>query len=322
MQTLNGFSPIAVSPAKLPSVLGLVLATTPEQPADRLAIEALQAYLDVADATVAGFRCGPPDHPTAATVTLRLPGRTAVVLTAFPEARAIDPAAQSACLDAALRDLATRDPHYAQVLLEPTAATKARLITAAGFAHITTLEYRARGSRFPWVEPPADAGITWTAYSPATHDRFAATIAATYEDSQDCPELTGLRPMDDVIAAHQASGAFDPGLWELALRGDTPAGVLLLARLPDATSAEIAYMGVTPPFRGQGLGKLLLRRALEQCRSRGLKQITIVADERNTAARGLYQRFAFRVIGRRDAYLLPRDGLQSRYREPRSGETP
>lgn len=302
-------------------MLGLVLATTPDQPADRLAIESFQAFLDIADATVAGFRCGPPDHPTAAAVTLLLPGRTAIVLTAFPEARAINPAAESDCLLAALRDLATRDPHYAQVLLEPTAATKARLITAAGFARIATLEYRTRGSRFPWVEPPADADITWTPYSPATHDDFAATIAATYEGSQDCPELTGLRPMDDVIAAHQASGAFDPSLWELARRGDAPAGVLLLARLPDATSAEIAYMGVTPPFRGQGLGKLLLRRALEKCRSRGLKQITIVADERNAAARGLYQRFAFRVIGRRDAYLLPRERLQGRYREPRSDAT-
>src|SRR5690606_20330057 len=83
------------------------------------------------------------------------------------------------------------------------------------------------------VRPPAlPAGCSWETYSPATHQTFIQTIQQTYVDSLDCPALTGLRHMEDVIASHKASGDFDPNQWFLLYHQQTPVAVLLLAEAP------------------------------------------------------------------------------------------
>ena len=102
----------------------------------------------------------------------------------------------------------------------------------------------------PRVAPPAVAPQAWTAFTRHTYDEFAATLLATYEESLDCPELSNLRPIDDIISGHQASGHFDSGLWELLHLEGRIAGCLLLSPLRRTSAAEVVYMGVVPEFRG------------------------------------------------------------------------
>jgi ribosomal protein S18 acetylase RimI-like enzyme len=128
-------------------------------------------------------------------------------------------------------------------------------------------------------------------------------LLATYNDSLDCPELTGLRPIEDILAGHRAAGQFDPRLWELFLVDDEPAGCLLLAPLHTAPSLEVVYMGVVPEHRGRGVGDALLRRALQQCREHGARLLTLAVDGRNAPAKRLYERFGLKTVARRDAYL-------------------
>ncbi len=51
-------------------------------------------------------------------------------------------------------------------------------------------------------------------------------------------------------------------VWLLTVRG-APAGFFELRRHPDQ-SVELAYFGVLPEYQGQGLGKWLLTRAVEE----------------------------------------------------------
>ncbi len=193
--------------------------------------------------------------------------------------------------------------HYAQALIEPEAAGKRALLAQAGFVPLTTLLYQERSAKFPWVDPPPDSEVEWIRYGADTHAGFAETVLTTYEGSLDCPELTGLRPIADIFGAHQAAGRFDPALWELARCNGQSAGVLLLSRMVHGPVLELVYMGVVPAWRRRGVGALLLRRALERCRERGAKEITVVVDVRNTPARRLYERFAFATVAQREACL-------------------
>ncbi|TWT46309.1 Mycothiol acetyltransferase [Phycisphaerae bacterium RAS1] len=239
---------------------------------------------------------------SAVCVVLLLPGRTAVVMLPSLSRGGLEERDQRACVAELLAGLRDRGLYYAQALIEPAAIDQRRIIEAAGFIFLTGLLYLRRGVTYPWVEPPA-ADAHWLSYSDAQRERFERLVLATYADSRDCPELAGLRPAEDVLAAHRGAGVFDPELWQIAQRDGQDAGVLLMARLPASDAAEVAYTGVPRAFRRRGMGSLMMRRALQLCRERRVQQLTLVVDERNDAARALYARFGMGEYGRRLAYI-------------------
>lgn len=291
--------------ADLPALLSVVLASRSDPDAAERQAPALLAYLQISGSQWRGWCVGEPARPQAAVVALLLPGRTAMLLCGDPQAPSLDAETQRRLVCRAIDELREMPLHYVQALLDQDDAGRASALSAAGFAALTRLSYLERGATYPWCDPPDTDAVAWDAYAPDTHDRFEQTVLGTYEDSRDCPELSGLRPMHDVLAAHKASGVFDPSLWQLArVTGDEDAGCVLLARMPDPSLVEIVYMGLRPAWRGRGLGQQLMRRALQQARMCKAQRVTVVVDERNTPARRLYERFGFAPIDSRQAYLL------------------
>jgi ribosomal protein S18 acetylase RimI-like enzyme len=259
-------------------------------------------YIETRGLEWVAWRCWRQRHETACLFVLLLPGRTAIVM--FPPfaARSGGSDDQRQLLAAGLEDLAGRELHYVQALVEPQAADKRELLKACGFTHLTQLIYLRR---------PVSAGrervngleATWRAYDAESHSAFAQVLLATYEDSRDCPELTDLRPIDAVIASHKAAGEFDPALWEIACVAGERAGCILLAPAMHEPLMEVVYLGVVPGWRRRGAGKLLLRRALEQCGRVGIPQLAAVVDRRNDPARQLYAGFEFKPTAAREAYI-------------------
>lgn len=270
-----------------------------------LAINNFLAYISVPGIEWDGVSAGPARGSHGVVVSLRLPGRTALLLLSAPDDPTHADPDHQAALSAALLRLAPYPLHYAQVLLEPQAVGKRRLLERAGFRQIARLLYQDRAATYPWCDPPSPRAAEWLGYHEREHKSFAETILATYQDSLDCAELLGLRPMDDVIESHRAAGPFDPALWELALVDGAPAGCLLMSRVAGVDLVEIVYTGVIPAFRGRGIGAILLQRALAHARRIGRRRVTVVVDEVNAPARRLYARFAFELIGTRDVYVLP-----------------
>ncbi len=65
---------------------------------------------------------------------------------------------------------------------------------------------------------------------------------------------------------------------------------------------HITNLAVHPARRHQGIARALLGAILEDARRRGLTVALLEVRPTNREARGLYERFGFRVIGRRKGY--------------------
>src|SRR5262249_40154028 len=144
-----------------------------------------------------------------------------------------------------------------------------------GFAHVTSLCYMQHD-----LSSSATAGkggrLCYVPYSelpgPAT---FNATLLRSYEGSQDCPEITGVRTADEIGEAPRAQGKHDPARWWLALAGGRPVGVLLLDEVPEWAAWDVAYVGVVPEMRGRGYGRELMHKALAVARAEGVARLTL-----------------------------------------------
>jgi ribosomal-protein-alanine N-acetyltransferase len=75
-------------------------------------------------------------------------------------------------------------------------------------------------------------------------------------------------------------------------------GVLMLA----PGEAQILNLSVVPDARREGLGRLLLRRFIDDARRLGAEQIFLEVRVSNVAAVALYAAEGFRPVGRRESY--------------------
>jgi ribosomal-protein-alanine N-acetyltransferase len=82
--------------------------------------------------------------------------------------------------------------------------------------------------------------------------------------------------------------------------------------------AHITLLGINPNYQRQGLGQLLLYALLQEAVERKLERATLEVRAGNQAAINLYEKFGFRLAGRRkkyypktgeDALILWRGGL-------------
>lgn len=232
-------------------------------------------------------------------------GRTAlfyVPQTVTPEIPV--PAAQVQCIIQATKDAAAAGMALGQVILPPEAQETAALYRRAGFFDLATLRYMRRHR--PLFQPslalsPECQIVT---YTPDTRLDFAQTIKASYEQTLDCPRLSNLRNIDDVMAGHQAN-AFDPTLWFLLKRNSRNAGVLLLAHRPENSVLELVYLGLVPHSRGMGLGTQLVKLALIAAMRVRSATVTLAVDSANTPAVHLYRRSHFEPTVERQVLIHP-----------------
>lgn len=245
------------------------------------------------------FRDGRLESACLATVS---PGRSAMLfLPGTGRAAAADVLVP--LLVRILRDAGTQDVRLVQAMVGAGRFAEEHALRAAGFEFLAELVYMRRDADALMPVPVVAEGLSWTTYGPDRHDLFARTIAGTYQQSLDCPRLTGLRRIDDIIAGHQAAGEFDPQRWYVLHAGGSPAGVLLLARVPRRAVMEVVYMGLLPEQRGRGYGRVLLHRAICTARGAGCVELSLAADAANAPAMRLYRSCGFVETARRRAWI-------------------
>ena len=147
-------------------------------------------------------------------------------------------------------------------------------------------------------------------------------IEETYVSTLDCPELENIRSWRDVIDSHKASGRFDPRGWIIASLKGQLAGLALVNRMTARPACELVYMGVSPAFRGKGLGRVLVQRALEATLLLDADTLTLAVDTRNKPALKHYRRCRFTATDTRDAYFVPPAQSPTASHEPATGEPP
>jgi mycothiol synthase len=98
---------------------------------------------------------------------------------------------------------------------------------------------------------------------------------------------------------------FDPSLWFLAMDGDQIAGICLCRgkRGDDESFGWVGTLGVTRPYRRQGLGMALLLHAFAELRTRGKTKVGLGVDASSlTGATLLYEKAGMHVSERFDLY--------------------
>lgn len=239
----------------------------------------------------------------SAALAVESPGKTAILYippTAGPSRRQDASEAAVAALTVQAHD---RGVVLVQGLLGLHESEQATALSNVGYRYLAELIYMDRtvGDSGPNIN--SYGGLRFHTYLASDRERYVSTIAATYQESLDCPALTPLRDLDDVITGHEATGVYDPRGWILATDGSEPAGVILLAGVPRRSAVEVVYMGVVRASRGKGVGNALLHRADAYARSRGADVVTLAVDSTNAPAKKLYARWMFRETSRRRAWI-------------------
>ncbi|MBW4597139.1 MAG: ribosomal protein S18-alanine N-acetyltransferase [Brasilonema angustatum HA4187-MV1] len=73
--------------------------------------------------------------------------------------------------------------------------------------------------------------------------------------------------------------------------------------------AHITILAVHPQYHRQGFGQVLLYSVLKSACKRGLERATLEVRASNSAAISLYQKFGFKIAGRRRRYYNDEDAL-------------
>jgi mycothiol synthase len=198
--------------------------------------------------------------------------------------------------------LQQRGAKLGQALLNPAESDLGKPLLRNGFAHITNLWYMRHFLDLSTEVLTVAERLT---YQPWSQDpgRFQETLLLTYEGTRDCPEVNGIRTLDEVLEGHRAQGRYNPERWWLALARNRPVGVLLLTELLDSQGWDVSYIGVVAAARRRGVGRELMSKALLEARTAEAGQLTLSVDARNQPACNLYTRLGFEAFDNRDVFL-------------------
>ncbi len=251
-------------------------------------------------------------------------GRTAMIFLSNPETKGVlGPIATqtdeiSASIKGALAGLQAYAPDQvalAQTLIEPEHTWAHSACTDAGMISVGQLDYMRKtivkaAPQAPTPDWPSGIEVRpiRTLDPNANDSDYQSLITAlegSYEETLDCPELCGLRSMDDVVESHKATGEFDPSRWHLIFKDGHPAGCCLLTHIPQSNSVELVYLGISPQARGLGLGRCVLAYAIDGLGAIGINEVTCAVDNRNAPAISIYKSLGFSRFDARVGFVSP-----------------
>jgi ribosomal protein S18 acetylase RimI-like enzyme len=218
-----------------------------------------------------------------------LPGGIAVIWP--PRSVGDDPSVEDALAAAALARVT--GVKVVQAFLPSERSAWAGPLLRAGFRRVTRVlqmtatPRSARGSR-----SAAASRLSTVSFPLCDPAEFERALIRAHDDSLDCPELHGVRTPAEVLAGYRDC-APDLTRWWLARVDEAPAGVLILG------PSDLAFVGVVPEQRGQGIGRALVEHAVTVQLA-----LSLIVDARNEPAIRVYQALGFESVGAREVFLL------------------
>jgi mycothiol synthase len=192
----------------------------------------------------------------------------------------------------------------AQAPVAPADAERAVALERNGFTYMTQMLYLDHDlNDIPEPEAPARA-CSLEPISETNEAAFREALARSYEETLDCPELNGVRTIDEVLAGYRSAGPFSAERWLLIRAGDAPAGVVVVTALPESATWELSYLGIVPEHRRRGFARAAVCHALSAARDAGAAQVIVAVDSRNAPALHLYRTLRFVEGDARDVYLF------------------
>jgi GNAT superfamily N-acetyltransferase len=160
--------------------------------------------------------------------------------------------------------------------------------------------------------PAVPAGCDLLPWRHEHSEAHAEVIFQSFHDEIDSaifPNFTHLAGCDLLMRAIWTKAAFVPDATWLAVGPFGACGTV--QGLRDRCYGAIQNLGIVPEYRGRGLGRLLLLKALHGFRQAGLKHAYLEVTARNEGAVRLYRQLGFR--GTRTIYkavpLIPAEAF-------------
>ncbi len=243
------------------------------------------------------------NRPLAAALVVPNAGRTAMLFLSPLRHRADLPVSQDLAHQAVSRQDG-RKIRLIQALLEPSQQMEREALAGAGFVDLAQLLYMGCDTNGSGAHLRLDGAIQVVHWSRRERDLFALATTDSYRDTLDCPGLLGLRQIDDILTGHMATGQFVPQLWFALRYEDEPVGVMLLNLVPQRPAIELVYLGLTPQWRGRGLGRHLVRHGLWLAPRYQASEMILAVDQANTPALALYRSIGFVQTARKLAMIF------------------
>lgn len=114
----------------------------------------------------------------------------------------------------------------------------------------------------------------------AEDDRVQREVHAVLEAAMAGHWEHRARSLEHFLDDERAATGYDPGLWYLARVGGQSAAAVIGRQLPD--QGWIGWVGTHPDYRGRGLARLLLLKAMTELRRRGSTRVALDVDTGNT----------------------------------------
>ncbi len=198
--------------------------------------------------------------------------------------------------------LASERVRLAQSLLAEYAAEQRDVLKRQGFRYLAELLYLVSDLQTPSPDL-ADRRLRFVQYRPDIAERLAAVVEQTYQGTLDCPAISGVQAIEDVLASYRASGVFRPQWWLIVTDDRRDIGCLLLADHPNKGNVELVYMGLVPEARGYGWGLEIVRHAQRIARLAGRRRLVAAVDAANEPALRVYAQAGFGVWDSRSAFV-------------------
>jgi ribosomal protein S18 acetylase RimI-like enzyme len=122
--------------------------------------------------------------------------------------------------------------------------------------------------------------------------------------------LVPMRFTSDRYEARFRAENLDPLASRVYYSEGVPAAIVMIARR--GWTSRLAAMAIAPDFRGRGLGREVMRVALEESVQRKDRALTLEVIEQNQAAVSLYTKLGFRTIRRLVGYDVNPDAARER----------
>jgi ribosomal protein S18 acetylase RimI-like enzyme len=168
------------------------------------------------------------------------------------------------------------------------------------FRHTTQLVFLRRDVSDTSLPAQPQPPLEWGDEGRPMSDEFRRVLLATHEGSFDCPELTGARTPEEVLAGFDAPAP--GGGLSLYRDGGEPVGVVICTESTEEM-VELTYIGVVPAHRGRGIASRMLVENLWGACYGGYTSVVLSVDTRNTPAMKLYARHGFVEYDRREVWL-------------------
>jgi mycothiol synthase len=188
---------------------------------------------------------------------------------------------------------------------DPTRPAPAGFISALGFAYRSSLWMYQLRNEVVVPEPSFPDGVVVRTFRPGADEAvYVALLNATFADYP-----SPLLWSEATIRLVHGLPGFDPGRILLVAPADDPTrlvGLVVAGRIgPDRAAGEVKFIALRPDWRGRGLGRELLRWAIQSLRAEGAAPIELRVEGRNERALRLYAATGFEPTIEWPQWVLP-----------------